>query len=217
MLKLSKTNELVLDFSASNMDDTAMKLQILKCGFELWPKIISVHPWFQVNIVKKFLQAFLRYQVHNNWINIKPPTTAGRIKKLKILCIVFMCVYFLTLSLKFSKICLSRKGLQRSEAFRNAWIQSSQNLLLTGGENIFIRLLNLHRHKILCTISTHQVYITRNAAGLTSVWECGWAGGAVYDQVRVCVLWDGLTQRCCSSVLLGQALQTGSFDEPDSE
>lgn len=31
-----------------------------------------------------------------------------------------VCVCFPTLSLKFSRICLSRNGLQRSAAFRNA-------------------------------------------------------------------------------------------------
>lgn len=54
-------------------------------------------------------------------------------------------------------------------------------------------------------------------SGLTRVRECGWAGGAVDDQVTGRVLGDGRTQRSRRRVVLGQTRQTGRFDEPGTE
>lgn len=54
-------------------------------------------------------------------------------------------------------------------------------------------------------------------AQLTTIQECGRTGGAVYSQVRLQVLRDGLTQRSRGCVLLRQTLQTCCFDEPGGE
>lgn len=110
----------------------------------------------------------------------------------------------LTLSLKFSRICLSRKGLERSAAFRKAWIQSSQKRLLTGEKAEPLLLEAERRYRKL-------------RAQLASVEECGRTGGAVQEQVRVAVLGDGLAQRSRRWVLLGQTLQAGRLDEPGGE
>lgn len=71
-------------------------------------------------------------------------TLYNQIKTLQLFCIFLFLLVFMklqykmstrmhthTFSLKFSRICRRRKGLKRSAAFRNAWIHSSQNWLLT--------------------------------------------------------------------------------------
>lgn len=73
------------------------------------------------------------------------------------------------------------------------------------GQNIFISCSDITKRVHTC----HSVWVT-------SFCECGWAGGAVYNQGRLCVLWDGLAQRSGRGVLLGKSLQTGCFDEPES-
>lgn len=73
------------------------------------------------------------------------------------------------------------------------------------GQNIFISCSDITKTVHTC----HSVWVT-------SFCECGRAGGAVYNQGRLCVLWDGLAQRSGRSVLLGKSLQTGCFDEPES-
>lgn len=90
---------------------------------------------------------------------------------------------------------LQRSGMPESSHHRNdCWLR---------GENIFIKPQSVHRRSMWC----HSTWFT-------SICECGWAAGAVYDQGRLCVLWDGLTQGSGGGVLLGQSLQTGCFDEP---
>lgn len=54
-------------------------------------------------------------------------------------------------------------------------------------------------------------------AQLTTIQERGRTGGAVYNEVRLQVLRDGLAQRSRGCVLLGQTLQTCCFDEPGGE
>ena len=72
-----------------------------------------------------------------------------------------MCVFvFPTLSLKFSRICLSKKGLQRSAPFRNAWFHSSQKRLLTKGrQNMFIGLLRQTNKQSILSLSSGYYYI----------------------------------------------------------
>lgn len=99
--------------------------------------------------------------------------------------IVCPCERFLTLSLKFSRICLSRKGLHRSAPLRNAWIQSSQKRLLTGGENFFIRILDstetqrdsVHVMPYLCW----RMWV--------GWWSSLWSGWCV------CLLWQPYTEK----------------------